>query len=314
MSRLAILCPGQAGQQPGMLDALMTAPDLAALRDAASAALGEDVARWWAGLDAAALYRNGPAQFAIAFFQLAAWARLGPLLPAPALVAGYSLGELVAYHVAGALDAAETLHLVRLRARFMDEAAAALEPASDAPRLLLWRGPRARAGEARLHAALAEAGAAVSIHRPGGELVIGGPPAALAALLAAPGLPPGHLHPVRVGVPSHTRWLAPAAAAFRAALESSALAAPRCPVLAGIDGRRVQTRAAAIDTLAAQIAAPLRWDICNDALAEAGIDRALELGPGSDLSRLAGGVIGGDAARSAGDFRAPAAVAAWVAG
>jgi len=320
VNRLAILCSGQAGQQPGMLDALMTAADLAELRRVASAVLDEDIARWWSALDADAIYRNGPAQFAIALHQLAVWQRLGPTLPSPALVAGYSLGELIAYHVAGALDAAETLRLVRRRAQLMDEAAATLADAdadadADAPAppcMLLWRGPQARRHERRLLDAITRVGAAVAIHRPGGDLVIGGPPAALAALRAEPWLPGGHLAPLRVGVPAHTRWLASAATAFAAELAASAIDAPRCPVLAGIDGRTVRSRVAAIETLAAQIAAPLRWDRCNDALAEAGITRALELGPGNDLARLAGSVLAPDAARAVGEFQAPGAAARWA--
>ncbi|WP_028311826.1 hypothetical protein [Derxia gummosa] len=320
MNRLAILCSGQAGQHAGMLDAIIDAPDLAPLRAAAGSALGIDLGRWWRGLDEAALFRNRAAQFSIAVRQLAHWSRLGPALPPPALVAGYSLGELIAWHVAGALDLAATLALVRDRARLMDEAladatlAAGATPDADASHMLLWRGPQARRHERALRAAAERAGCAVAIERPGGDLVIGGLPGALAALRADATLPRKHLAPLRVTVPSHTRWLARAADAFRAALEAAPLADARCPVLRGTDGRRLRTRAEAIDALARQIAAPLRWDACNDALGEAGITRALELGPGSDLARLAAEPVGAEAARSVDEFRDRTALIGWCDG
>lgn len=90
-----------------MLDGLLAAPECEPVRQAASAALGRDVAKWWNGLDEQEIFLNANAQFAIAYYQIATWTRIARLLPEISLVAGYSLGELIAYHVAGALAAAD---------------------------------------------------------------------------------------------------------------------------------------------------------------------------------------------------------------
>ncbi|MBL8472056.1 MAG: hypothetical protein KF778_02870 [Rhodocyclaceae bacterium] len=124
--KLAILCSGQAGQHAGMLDRVLCDPASRRLRATASEVLGCDIAQWWRGLDATQIFDNANAQFAIALCQIAAWARLQPLLPQPpVVVAGYSLAEVLAWHVAGALDAASTLRLVRARAHLMDRHAPA---------------------------------------------------------------------------------------------------------------------------------------------------------------------------------------------
>src|SRR5664279_3602646 len=110
--RLAILCSGQAGQHRDMLDELLVAPECKAIRDAASTVLGRDVVQWWNKLDETQIFLNANAQFAIAYYQIATWARISPTLPEICLIAGYSLGELIAYHMAGALSAVETFRLV----------------------------------------------------------------------------------------------------------------------------------------------------------------------------------------------------------
>ena len=74
-----------------------------------------------AGLyDDAALFTNRVAQPAIVAATLATWTALGDIVPAPALVAGYSIGELAALGVAGALDPRDAVLLAGERARLMD--------------------------------------------------------------------------------------------------------------------------------------------------------------------------------------------------
>ena len=53
---------------------------------------------------------------------MAAWAVLGGKVPRPLVVAGYSVGELAAWGVAGLLDFEEVLDLAIQRAAAMDEA------------------------------------------------------------------------------------------------------------------------------------------------------------------------------------------------
>jgi [acyl-carrier-protein] S-malonyltransferase len=306
--RLAILCSGQAGQHRRMLDDILAAPDCAGLRATATAVLGQDVAAWWQGLDEAEIFANANAQFAIALFQIATWARIAPLLPSPAVVAGYSLGEVLAWHIAGAMDAATTLAVVRERASQMDR----YGPPGGTGCMVLWRGRSTPALRAAGERALAAHGLALAIQRPGGERVLGGPAAAVAAFLADPAVAAADLKRLAVSVPSHTPWLTGAVAPFRQALEAAPLTDPSVPVVAGIDGSLLRRREDALAYLPRQLAEPLRWDWCQDTLASLGVDLALELGPGNDLAKLLEAAVAGTAARGVEEFASPGEIAAWL--
>ncbi|KAA3653256.1 MAG: acyltransferase domain-containing protein [Proteobacteria bacterium] len=310
--RLAILCSGQAGQCHAMLDRVLSAPDCAELRDIASSVIGRDVAAWWRGLDEAAIYANANAQLAITLYQLAAWQRLAACLPQPpVVVAGYSLGEVIAWHVAGALDAAETLRLVHARARLMDACLAASTP--DRSCMALLRGRATPAMRQARAAALARHGVAVAIHRQGGDLVLAAPAARLDALAADPDLAGADLKRLAVGVPSHTAWLAGAVAPFGEALAASAPRMPRFPVVAGVDGALQRHGSDSLTSLPRQLAEPLRWDGCLETLDAMRADLAIELGPGNDLARQLELAIPDITARAMSDFATPDDIAGWLA-
>lgn len=308
--RLAILCSGQAGQRREMLDDVFAASGCAALLDTASALLGRDVVAWWRGLDDDAMYANANAQFAIVLLEIGNWLRLQPLLPATAalaVVAGYSLGELAAYYVAGALDARECLRLARVRAEAMDRACAQPGPSMLLLRgsaLAPWRDEISRRG-------CLPSGLHVAIRRCVAGVVVGGTAEAVGELAVRFGDNPDAVL-LPVGVPSHTPLLEPAARAFRSALQASALTAPRCSVLAGIDATPVRSREAAVDALSRQICTTVRWDLCMETLRQMRLDAVLEIGPGNDLSRLVSDGDGAVPARAISDFADVAGAANWV--
>lgn len=303
--RLAILCSGQAGQHRNMLDELLVASECESVRQAASEVLGQDVAQWWGELDDSEIFLNSNAQFAIAYYQIATWVRIAALLPEVALVAGYSLGELIAYYVAGALTATETFRLVRERARLMDESAASVDRDGDC--MVLWRGKVSPAALVARDRAVADYGLDVAIKRRHGEEVLSGPGDAIARFVSdLQAMNPGLVR-LPVTVPAHSHYLARAATAFRDILAASAIAAPRVTVLGAVDAMPVRSREAAIDALSRQIATTIRWDGCMEALAESGIDRVIELGPGNDLAKLVVAEhpqIAAHAVEDFGDYRA----------
>jgi [acyl-carrier-protein] S-malonyltransferase len=68
----------------------------------------------------------------------------------------------------------------------------------------------------------------------------------------------------------------------------------------------------AIAHLARQLAEPIMWMDCMDAFAEQGITAALELGPGSALSRMLAARHGHIECRSAADFRTLDGIKRWL--
>jgi [acyl-carrier-protein] S-malonyltransferase len=115
-----------------------------------------------------------------------------------------------------------------------------------------------------------------------------------------------------ITVASHTPLLAGAVDPVRALLLPH-IAAPSLPLLAGVNASTVHDGPEAAELLARQTANTIRWTDCLDALLEARIDVALELGPGNALTRMLRERHPGIACRSVADFRSVKGIVAWVA-
>jgi [acyl-carrier-protein] S-malonyltransferase len=257
-----------------------------------------------AARDGAAMFGNAIAQPLLCAHQLAGWGALRNDLPEPALFAGYSVGELAAYGCAGALAAGDLIALARARAAAMD--ACATPPSG----LLALRGLPGAEVEALCH----RHGAAIAIVNGDAHVIIGGPVRALDALERDPALHRGGVDALRlpVALAAHTPLMALAVGPFATALERSALGDPPVPVLAGIDARPIRGRTAAIEVLARQLAAPVRWSDCLDVAYERGCRVFLELGSRDALSKVVRERFDDVAARSLADFSHPARAADWT--
>ena len=304
-SRLALLCPGQGAQGRAMFDMARADPVAAALLDTLIASAGLQTPLEEVLADDALLFSNRYAQPLVVAATLANWKALENTLPEPALVAGYSIGEVAAYAVAGALLPADAVALARTRAELMD----ACLRTTPHQALLSVSGLALAAIEAlvRRH------DFHIAIVTGEDSLIAGGRAdgaAGLGRALAAAGARTSLL-PVEVA--SHTPFMAGAVAPLAATLRAQALTDPPVPVLSGISGERVTGRARAIEHLSRQVAEPILWRDCMDALPEAGITVALELGPGASLSRMLQARHPQIATRSVADFRSLGGVAAWLA-
>lgn len=298
---LGILCSGQGGQGPGMLDLLRQEPAAQAVLDRAAGLMGRDLRALVAGPEAE-MQCNATAQPLLCAVQAATWAVLRPALPPLRAVAGYSLGELSAYHVAGALDAEELLRLAIRRADAMDRADP--EPGG----LLAVRG----LDRSRLAAVCRDCESDIAIENGTDRFVVGGRRTALAAVERAVIALGAAVTPLPVTVASHTSLMAPAATEFAPILAESGLRAPPLPVLAGIDGTPVYTRERAVAALTRQLTETVSWAACLDGLMEMGCTVLLETGPGNALARMAAERYPGLAVRAAADFRSLSGAVTWV--
>jgi [acyl-carrier-protein] S-malonyltransferase len=291
--RLLILCPGQGGQHAAMYDLARSDPHGAALLD--------QLAPWLPDLSQPdAIFANRAAQPAIVASSLAMWEALRRDCPPPSLLAGYSVGELTAYGVAGALTPGRTVALAAQRAALMDACVAPGAPQA----MLAISGRRIAA----LRPLLAAHGFHIAIET-GEDSCIAGGPAANAAALALPG---ARIAPLPVAVASHTPYLQGAVPSFVARLREESFAAPQIPVLGGIDAMPVRDADAAIGHLSRQLAETIVWMDCMDACAERGITAALELGPGNALSRMLSARHPGIDCRSVADFRSLEGIRQWL--
>ena len=289
---------GQGMQHPAMLPWLT--PD-DALVQLTCARLG--VADWRTSLeDAGWAACNRHAQCLLTGLGLAVWQQLAADLPPPAAIAGYSVGELAAFSVAGVLDAATALDLARDRAAAMDRCAA------DTPGgLLAVSGLAMPALDQLCHAT----GVAVAIRNGVDSAVIGGPHAALARAESQALHHNAHCTRLKISVASHTPWMQAAADSFAQTLEPLPFQRPRNVLFSNAADRildAVQAKAA----LATQIAQTVRWDECMDNLAARGVRCVLEIGPGQALARIWNQRYPDISGRACDDFRSAAAVVAWV--
>jgi [acyl-carrier-protein] S-malonyltransferase len=298
---LGLLIPGQGTQHPAMLPWLLqdTTPDHAL--DRLAATLGAD---WRTRLgDHAWATRNEVAQPLLTGLALALWARLRAHLPAPVAVAGYSVGEVAAFSIAGVFDANTAMDLALARAQAMNTAAAR-HPAGG---LLAVRGLVADA----LAPALQHHGLAVAIQLGPQHCIVGGAATALDAAereWIAGGVSCTRLS---VRIASHTSMLAEAVPALATVVEAQPFSAPRTTLICNATGEAVRRPAALRDAFARQVAQTVPWDRCMEAMAERGVQCVLELGPGTTLSKLWRERFPAIASRSADEFTSPEAVIDW---
>jgi [acyl-carrier-protein] S-malonyltransferase len=123
MSGMAILCSGQGYQGAGMFDLLADAPGASPVFEAAKFVLDgkgpRQLVREASNND---LHADKIGQILCCTQAMAAWAVLSAKVPRPLVVAGYSVGELAAWGVAGLLDYEDVLDLAVQRATAMDAA------------------------------------------------------------------------------------------------------------------------------------------------------------------------------------------------
>ena len=292
-----------------MLDGFLVAPEFSELREMASEVLQQDVRIWWNSLEAEDIFTNAIAQFSIALYQIATWSKVSKIVPTPVVVAGYSIGELLAWHIAGAMDAYTTLRMVRERAALMDRYA---PPHGENGCLVLMRGRTTPAMRTARERIIAEHGLTVAIYRTDGDLVLGGAATDVSAFLNASDLYQADLKRLKVSVPSHTYSLHKAVAPFRGYLSEHIQNDPLFPVLSGIDGSVLRRRNDGTIALSEQLARPLHWDWCVENLASFMIDVGLELGPGNDLAKQVEKAINGTSVRSVDAFASIAELEDWL--
>jgi [acyl-carrier-protein] S-malonyltransferase len=304
-SRLALLCPGQGGQHPEMFDLARGDPKAGMQLDQwiADANLGAPLATILS--NDALLFSNRLAQPLIVAATLAVWEAVRNDVPAPALVGGYSIGELAAYGVAGALSAGNAVTLAASRARMMD--------------ICVTFGPQqaliAISGRSASSAAeiLRQYDFHVAIETSEDSFIAGGPASLLSEAqhgLAALG---ARATVLPVEVASHTRFMRPAVAGFAEELRRHHFSNARIPVLSGISAEMIHESEKAMLHLSRQIAETIVWKECMDACVEAGVTVALELGPGAALTRMLHARHPHIECRSVADFRSLDGVKKWLA-
>ena len=272
---LAVIAPGQGSQKPGFLTPWLGLPG------------AEARLRWWSALAGVDLLRLGTEADAE---EIRDTARTQPLLVAAALlaaehlpmydvavVAGHSVGELGATALAGVIAPEAAVTLAAVRGREM-AAACALEPTGMAAVL---------GGDPDEVVAAIEAHGLYPANRNGaGQVVAAGARDALEKFAAAPPAR-ARVVPLQVAGAFHTPYMAPAEQALAAVAGGIASTDPARILLSNLDGVAVASGREMLLRLVRQVTAPVRWDLCQDSLADMGVTAIIELPPAGTLAGLA---------------------------
>jgi [acyl-carrier-protein] S-malonyltransferase len=308
MNRVAILCSGQAGQHAGMFDLAREDVHAAQLLQAwpLEELCGHPLKDILA--DEKLLFANPIAQPLVVASILANWEAVKKIVPKPVVVAGYSIGELASWAVAGALSAEEAIRLAALRANLLQSCIA-----PDQPQVMLAISlSQALVQMTEIQPLLDAHGFYTAIEIDEDSVIAGGLLKQADALEAAIHQTGGKVTRLPIEIASHTPWMRAAVDPFEVAIASSAIQAPLLPVLAGISGARLLDKNSASGHLSRQLAEPIRWQAVMDSLDEAGVTMALELGPGAALARMLKTRHPHIQCRSLAEFRSLAGIRKWV--
>ena len=293
----ALLFSGQGTQHADMLPWLADDEYVLAMR----AQLGIDDWRSHLANPVWAM-NNCNAQLLLTHLSLAAWSQLAPLVPPPAVVAGYSVGELPAFSAAGAIAPADAARLAPLRAAAMDRCAAHSRGG-----LLAVSG----LSRPRVDGLCDELGLETAIRNGVDSVVLGGLDDALVRAEARALAEGAQCTRLRISIASHTSWMRSAAESFANSLEAISFQAPRTALFSNA-ADRIRDASAARSALAAQIATTVRWDECMENVMARQVACVLEIGPGQALARMWNQRYPSVPARACDDFRSVEAIATWL--
>lgn len=281
--KIAFVFPGQGSQTVGMLDAWA---DNSAVQQAiavANQALDQDLGALIAQGPAADLnltINTQPAMLLSAVAMFNAWVEAGG--PQPDVMAGHSLGEYSALTAAGAIELADAVRLVRIRANAMQEAVPVGAGAMAAVLNLDNTQIKAVCSEA----AQGQVVEPVNFNAPGQIVIAGHKEAVERACEIAKTAGARRAMLLPVSAPFHSSLLKPAAEVLEKALADITLQSPRIPVLNNVDVAMPADTTSIKSALVRQAWHPVRWVETIKEMRNQGITHIVECGPGKVLAGL----------------------------
>lgn len=282
MGQLAFVFSGQGAQTAGMGRALYEgAPAARRVLDALDALHPGLLALCFDGPDEL-LTQTRHAQPALLAVGLAAAAAAQEAGLVPDCCAGFSLGEWTAAAFAGLISPGRALPLVARRGQWMQECG---EQAPGAMSAVL------RLDRERVEALCAQhPGVWPANDNAPGQVVVSGTLEALAAFEQALPAAGGRAMRLKVSGAFHSPLMQQAADRLADALAQEELREPAYPLYSNVTARPYGAARAA-QLLARQVTSPVRWQDTVRAMADAGVDRFVELGPGGVLCGLIAKIV-----------------------
>jgi len=279
---LVVLCPGQGSQTPGLFSPWLQLPGVEEQLALYSEAAGLNLVDAGTTADADEIRDTAVAQPLIVSAGLVALEALFPtevdLRATVSMTAGHSVGEYTAAAVSGALTPEQALMLVAARGRAMAAAAAAADETGMSAIL---------GGDSdEITAKLTELDLVGANVNGGGQIVAAGTIQNLEKLAEDPPTR-ARVMPLQVAGAFHTKYMAPAVNEMERLISSVKVRTPDITMLSNEDASTLDDGPTLLQHLVNQISTPVRWDLCQERMGEAGITGIIELAPGAVLSGLA---------------------------
>ncbi len=281
--KTALLFAGQGAQAVGMgKDLAAKYPAAREIFERANSILGCDLARVCFEGPEDELTKTDNAQPGILVASLACLESLRAELAAAGrslefeATAGLSLGEFSALVAAGAMSFEDGLRVVRLRGQAMQAACEATNGGMAAVMNL---------DEAACAEACREAGVEIANLNCPGQIVISGEKSAIAvACERAKARGAKRAVPLNVAGAYHSRLMASAQPKLDAALAGVTIRAPQATVVSNVTTQPHTTPEEIRRVLVAQVTSSVRWEASMRWLLAQGVQRFIELGPGTVLA------------------------------
>ncbi|MBB3044069.1 acyltransferase domain-containing protein [Nocardioides soli] len=278
---LVIVAPGQGAQTPGFLKPWLEDPVFASRFDWLATVAGLDLAHYGTEADAETIRETQIAQPLLVATGLVAALELFPH-PADAFdqigaVAGHSVGEIAAAAGARVITAEQAMVLVRERGKAMAQAAATTPTGMTA----VLGGDREE-----VLAVIETHGLTAANDNGPGQIVAAGTMEQLAAFAEEPPAK-ARLMPLSVAGAFHTHHMEPAVGHLAGLARSVSVHDPRTRVISNRDGKVVHDGREVLARIVGQIASPVRWDLCLDAMDDLGVTGILEMPPAGTLTGIA---------------------------
>ncbi len=202
--------------------------------------------------------------------------------PAPAFVAGHSLGEYSALVAADALPLADAVRTVRARGSYMQEAV----PVGTGAMAAILGADLAVVKGACADAAEGEVCSPANINSPAQIVIAGNAGAVDRAIPILKERGAKRAVKLNVSAPFHCALMKPAQDRLAADLEKIRFSDLNQPLVTNVDASPIYKGADVRDSLTRQVSIPVRWLESVEFLIYQGVQNFVEIGPGKVLSGL----------------------------